>query len=91
MKKLEKLINKLNQDIICGIGSEIFIRDLEDFKLDGLYGIVNGKYKLGVLGENNVFVDLSIKINDMNLYDINGNILINLSDFGYGQNKKLIV
>jgi len=83
MKRLKKIINELNQDIICGSGTVIFIQEIEGLELDGLGGIVNSKYKLGVLGENNIFVDLSIKTNDMNLYDNRRNILINLSDFGY--------
>jgi hypothetical protein len=51
--------------------------------MDGLYGIVNGKYKLGVLGGKNIFVDATLKSDNMNLYDENGNVLINLSDYGY--------
>jgi len=83
MEKLDKLIKDLNKDIFCGVGTQIFIQDLEDFKMDGLYGIVNGKYKLGVLGEKNIFVDATLKSDNMNLYDENGKVLINLSDYGY--------
>ena len=83
MEKLDELINNLNKDIICGAGTQIFIQDLQDFKIDGLYGIINGKYKLGVLGKNNIIVDLLLKNDNMNLYDNDGNILINLLDYGY--------
>lgn len=83
MEKLDKLIKDLNKDIFCGSGTQIFIQNLEDFKMDGLYGIVNGKYKLGVLGEKNIFVDATLKSDNMNLYDNEGNVLINLSDYGY--------
>jgi len=37
MEKLDKLIKDLNKDIFCGAGTHIFIQDLEDFKMDGLY------------------------------------------------------
>ena len=83
MEKLDKLIKDLNKDIFCGVGTQIFIQDLEDFKMDGLSSIVNAKYKLGVLGEKNIFVDAKLKSDNMNLYDENGNVLINLSDYGY--------
>lgn len=83
MENLDKLINNLNKDIFCGVGTQIFIQDLEDFKMDGLCGIVNGKYKLGVLGEKNIIVDATLNCDDMHLYDECGNVLINLSDYGY--------
>jgi hypothetical protein len=31
----------------------------------------------------NIFVDATLRSDNMNLYDENGNILINLSDYGY--------
>lgn len=83
MEKLDKLIKDLNKDIVCGVGTRDFIQNLEDFKMDRLHGIVNWKYKLGVLGEKNIFVNLILKSDNMNLYDNEGNILINLSDYGY--------
>ena len=83
MEKLDKLINDLNKDIVCGVGTQIFIQEMDGFVMDGSYGIVNGKYKLGVLGKNNIVVDATLKSDDMNLYDNDRNVLINLSDYGY--------
>lgn len=83
MKEINKLIKNFNKDIICGVGTQIFIQEIEDFKIDKLSNIISSKYKLGMLGENNIFVDTTLKSNDMKLYDNNKNILINLLDYGY--------
>jgi hypothetical protein len=83
MEKLNKLIKELNTDIFCGVGTQIFFQDLEDFKMNGLHKMVRGQYKLGVLDGKNIFVNVRLKSNNMNLYDENGNVLINLSDYGY--------
>jgi hypothetical protein len=79
--KVENLIKNLNTDIICGTAVATFIKDCDGYIPSVTLEIWDNMVSIGTLDDMDIFLDPRLIWNDLSIYDLENNKLLDLENF----------
>lgn len=81
LRKAENIIKNLNTDIICGTAIATFIKQCDGFVKSDTLDTWDNMVGIGTLDDMEIFLDPRLVWNDLTIYDLDGNKLIDLEEF----------
>lgn len=82
MKEIIEKISNLNKDIVCNGIICAFIKDSHLYNDNEPKNVLEGgKIEIGTHNNIKVYLDVNLHMSDFNIYDVENNILLDLSPY----------
>lgn len=83
-QKFDNLLTELNKDLICGLSVGAKITDSILYKYEASEKVEGSdNYTIGKFNGYSVAIDPHLKYADLRVFDTEGNVLIDLANFGF--------
>jgi hypothetical protein len=85
-KEFDRIISNIDSPIVCNLAVGVRITEMEGFisncDVEKSLDITEIVYKIGEIGDKEIYVDRNMKFSDVRIYS-NGEEILNLSDHGF--------